>query len=284
MLELAERKDEAQPYQNLSTATNFALALLTWDGRAQLPAVRSFQNMLKSRYAAAGANDSQGRAYLHGALVGLYLKRFEVEDEDAFVEYAEWVGALTPAEAGEHLVYLFTPMWRYAEHPAVAAAAARMFDTPGSPWLPLIDGDDRQSFHRAELLGTPMLNVKSFRERVLEGLADKTVVGTLRPRRTSGGDKYDLTVENTYTAVLAHAHNASSATFQVTAEDARAPRALETMSVRACDVYASRLVGLTGAPRFQVYWTEAERDRAVAEMVAFIRNHNGRFGTWSGTY
>src|ERR1044071_2289920 len=115
----------------------------------------------------------------------------------------------SPAEAVDSIVYLFTPMWRYAEHPAVAAAAARMFDTPGSPWLPLIDGDDRQSFHRAEPVGPPMLNVKSFRDRVLEGLADKTVVGTLRPRRASGGDRYELTVENTYAAVLAHAHNAS---------------------------------------------------------------------------
>lgn len=284
MSELAERKDEAPPFQSLNAAANFALALLVWEGRAQLPAVRSFQNVLRSRCEAAGANDSYSRSNLRGQLVGLYLKRFEVEDEDAFVEYAEWVGALTPAEAGEYLVYIFTPMWRYAEHPAVAAAAASMFDTPGSPWLPLIDGDDRQSFQRAELLGTPMLNVKSFRERALEGLADRTVVGSLRPRRTSGGDRYELTVENTYTAVLIGSANSSGATFQVTAEDARAPHALESLSVRVCDVYASRLAGLSGAPRFQVYWPEAERDRAVAEMVAFIRDHGGRFRTPSGAY
>ncbi|HWS90513.1 MAG TPA: hypothetical protein VN282_26330 [Pyrinomonadaceae bacterium] len=284
MLGLAERKDEVHPHRDLIAANNFALALLAWDGREQLPAVRSFQNVLRGRYEGAGANDSQNRSYLRSLLVGLYLKRFEVEDADAPGEYAEWLGALTPAEAGEHLVYLFTPMWRYEHHPDVAAAAARMFDTAGSPWLPLIDGEDRRSFHRAELLGTPMLNVKSFRDRVLEGLADRTVVGSLRPRRTSNGDRYELTVENTYTAVLTGSANGSTATFQVRAGDARAPRALESLSVRVCDVYASRLVGLTGAPGFQVYWTEAERDRAVAEMAAFLRNHGGRFRTLSGSY
>lgn len=282
MLELAERRGEGPPYRSLYAATNFALALLVWEGRAQLPAVNSFQNLLKSLYAAANVREGDARAHLRGMLVSLYLKRFEVEDEDAFGEYAEWVGALTPAEAGEHVAHLFTPMWRRASHPAVAAAAARMFGGAGSPWLPLIDAGDRQSFHRAELLATPMLDVQSFRERVLEGLADKTVVGTLRPRRTSGGDKYELNVENAYTAVLAGSSNSSAATFQVPAEDPRAARAPEPLSVRACDVYASRLVRLGGAPPFQVYWTEPERDRAVAEMAAFIRNHGGRFAAWLG--
>jgi len=279
MLELAGRKGEGPPYESLSAATNFALALLAWDGRAQLQAVRSFQNPVKSRYAAANVKNGDDRADLRGMLVDLYLKRFEVEDEEAFDEYAEWLGALTPAEAGENVVHLFTPMWRYARQPAVAAAAASMFGDANSPWLPLVERDDRQSFHRAELLATPMLGVQSFRERVLEGLADRTVVGTLRPRRTSDGDRYELTVENTYTAVLAGSNNSSSATFQVPAEDPRAAHTLESMSVRACDAYAARLVRLNGAPPFQVYWTEAERDRAVAEMVAFIRDHKGRFTT-----
>jgi len=56
------------------------------------------------------------------------------------------------------------------------------------------------------------------------------------------------------------------------------------MSVRVRDVYASRLAGLSGAPRFKVYRTEAERARAAAEMAAFLRGHNGRFTTSSGTY
>jgi len=48
------REEEPPPFRSLSAAANFALALLTWEGRAQLPAVRSFQNVLKGRYEAAG--------------------------------------------------------------------------------------------------------------------------------------------------------------------------------------------------------------------------------------
>jgi hypothetical protein len=277
MLELSERKGEAPPYQSLNAATNFALALLAWDGQAQLSAVRSFQNLLKSRYDAMDAKDDNSRAYLRSMLVSLYLKRFEVNDPAAFNEYAEWIVEMKPEEAGESTAYIFTPMWRYANHPAMINVAARMFDSSGSPWLPLIDRESRQSFNTAKLLETPMLNVKSFRERVLEGLMDKTVVGTLRPRRTSAGDRYDMFVENTYTAVLIGGNNSPSASFEAPADDARAQRTLEPMNIRACDVYASRLVRLKGAPRFHVYWTEAERDRAVAEFITFIREHAGRF-------
>lgn len=278
MTELAERKAETQPFQNLSTATNFALALLAWEGPSALPQVRSFQNFLKGRYEATNAKtDVYNRSYLRGMLVSLYLKRFEVKDRTAFSEYVEWLCSIRPEEAGEGLIYLFTPMWRYANHAEMTQAAGRMFAQSGSPWLPLIDAENRESFYRGKLLETPMLNLKSFRERVLEGLADKTVVGTLRPGRTIAGDRFDLNVENTYTALLVGASNSVSAYFPIPANDARAARATEPLSIRVCDVYASRLVRLNGAPPFQIYWTEAERDRAIAELVTFITEHGGRF-------
>lgn len=278
MTELAARKEETQGFQNLNAATNFALALLAWDGQAALPQVRSFQNLLKSRYEAANSpSDVYNRSYLRSMMVSLYLKRFEVKDKTAFVEYAEWLGSIRPEEAGEGIIYLFTPMWRYANHPVIAQAAERMFAQAGSPWLPLIDGERRESFYRGKLLETPMLNLKSFRERVLEGLANKTVVGTLRPHTTSAGDRFDLNVENTYTALIVGASNSVSAYFPIPANDQRAARATEPMTIRVCDVYASRLVRLRGAPSFQIYWTEAERDRAISELVTFITEHSGRF-------
>ncbi|HEX2557682.1 MAG TPA: hypothetical protein VHK86_05120, partial [Nitrososphaera sp.] len=162
--------------------------------------------------------------------------------------------------------------------------AARMFEQDGSLWLPLIDINNLRSFNIAKLLETPMLNVKSFRERVLDGLSDKSVVGVLRARRTSAGDRYDLTVDNSFTAILAGASNALSAIIDVPADDLRAARALEPLNIRACDVYASRLRRLKGAPRFELYWTEAERDKAVEEFVMFLREHKGRFDSSFGSF
>ena len=48
-------------------------------------------------------------------------------------------------------------------------------------------------------------------------------------------------------------------------------------SFRVRDVYAWKLRGYEGAPRIELYWTEAERDAAVANCVAFLREHQASF-------
>jgi hypothetical protein len=283
MQELASREGEGAPFQSLDAATNFALAVLAWDGQAELSEVRSFQANLKNLYDATPGKDEQKRSYLRGMLVSLYLKRFEVNDRAAFKEYGEWISTLRPEE-GESTSYYFMPMWRYAGYPEMIKVAARMFEQEGSLWLPLIDANKERSFNIAKLLETPMLNVRSFRERVLEGLMDRTVVGTLRPGGTDAGDRYDMVVENSFMAVLADGTNVSSARLQVPKDDPRAARALEPLNIRACDVYAWKLRRLKGAPRFEIYWTEAERDRAVEEFVAFLRENKGRFDSVYGSF
>lgn len=277
MQELAAREDTNALFPNLDAAANFAMAVLAWDGQGELSAVRSFQAYLKSLYDAAG-KDERKRNALRGVLVSLYLKRCEVKDRTALKEYAEWISALRPEE-GESTSSYFRPMWRYANDPLMIKAAARMFEQEGSLWLPLIDANKERSFNIARLLDSPMLNVRSFRERVLEALADTSVVGTLRPRHTETGDRYDLTVENSFMAVLVDGTNVASASFQVPADDARAALSSEPLSIRVCDVYAYRLRRLEGAPRFEIYWTEGERDRALAEFVTFLREHKGRFSS-----
>ena len=218
-------------------------------------------------------------------LVSLYLKRCEAEDRSSFDEYAAWVSSITPRDVGESVVTLLSPVWHFQNNSVMKALAEQLFAGDGSSWLPLIDGNDRQSFYRAKLLETPMLNLAPFREQALHGLADKTVVGTLRPRRTSAGDTYELIVENTYGAVLVGGLNSPWAIFSVRADDPLAPKGpLTEVKIRACDVYARALGRLSGAPRLEIYWTEAERDRVVESMVKFKREHRGRFVDAMGMY
>ncbi len=283
MHELAERRDEAAPFRSLDAATNFALALLAWNGLAEISEVRSFQNQLKSLYDATASQDEHKRNSLRSMLVSLYLKRCEANDRAAFNEYADWITTLRPEE-GESTSYYFTPMWRYASHPAMIKAAERMFGQEGSLWIPLIDANSLRSINIAKLLESPMLNVKSFRERVLDGLSDKTVVGVLRPRSASAGDRYDLTVENSFTAVFVGASNATGASIEVPANDLRAAHSPDPLSIRVCDVYASRLRRLKDAPNFEIYWTEAERDKAVEEFVQFLRERRAPFDSVYGSF
>jgi hypothetical protein len=283
MRELAARSD-GHLYETLSGATNFALALLAWDGQTRIAEVRELQEMIRKMYLADDGKDTSRRPDLIGLLVSLYLKRMEVDDPVAAKEYVSWLSTVKPEDATDETLYLFEPMWRFAHLPEITRAAYQIFSQQGSIWLPIIDMNKSRSFYAAKLLETPMLNLESFREQVLTGLADRAVVGTLRPRNTGDEDRYELTVENTYTAVLAGAANTASALISVPKDDPRAARPLEVIRIRACDVYASRLSRFSGAPRFEIYWTEAARDQAIADAVKFLREHKGLFMPSSGLY
>ena len=281
MRELAARPD-GRLQMMLSGATNFALSLLAWDGQTHLAEVRELQETIRRMYVADDGKDSSRRPNLIGLLVSLYLKRMEVDDSAAAKEYASWLATVKPVDAVDETPYLFEPMWRFAHLPEIKRAANQIFGQQGSLWLPLIDSNKRESFYGAKLMETPLLNLESFREQVLAGLADKRVVGILRPRDT--GEEYDLTVENSYTAVLVGSVNSASAIIGVQKDDPRAARPLAPISIRACDVYASKLARFSGAPRFEIYWTEAARDQAIADDVLFLREHKGAFNPSSGFY
>ena len=152
-----------------------------------------------------------------------------------------------------------------------------MFTDPASPWFPLIKRDNRQSFHAAKLMETPLLNVLGFREQLLAGLSDKSVAGTLRPRPAHPVDELELTPENTYGLLLARGSNISSAVIKVGADDRNVARPLQETRFRVCDVIAWELSGIEGAPEFEVYWTELSRDVAVEAYVNFLRQHDGKF-------
>src|SRR5205085_3478361 len=56
--------------------------------------------------------------------------------------------------------------------------------------------------------------------------------------------------------------------------DARAPKVPATVVFRVCDYYAWGVSRTRGAPRCELYWPEADRDKAVAACAEFLQ----RFG------
>src|SRR5258705_5678892 len=152
-----------------------------------------------------------------------------------------------------------------------------MFADPASPCFPLIKREKPQSFHAAKLMETPLLNVRAFRDQLLKGLSDKSVIGTLRPNAASPSEKLDLTPENTYGQLLARGSNIGVTVIKVAADDRNVVRPLRDTSFRVCDVIAWELSGVEGAPDFEVYWTELSRDVGVEAYVNFLRQHDGKF-------
>jgi len=275
MKEVIERKDE-QWLTPLCAATDFAVALATWDGANHLDELRQITKQLENMFA-TGPNLDR-REHLIGFIVRLYVNRHEIGDREALSAYAEWLRTVKPEDAGDYATpSLFELAIGQTSAPAITQAITAMFTDPASPWFPLIKRDNRQSFHAAKLMETPLLNVSGFRDQLLAGLSDKSVVGTLRPRPAHPVDELDLTPENTYGLLLARGSNIGSTVIKISADDRNVARPLHETRFRVCDVIAWELSGIEGAPVFEVYWTESARDAAVEACLKFLRQHDGDF-------
>src|SRR5262249_53561702 len=147
--------------------------------------------------------------------------------------------------------HLLGPLWRNPTHPAVVAADSALFADRRSPWA--------ERFLRAsntyELLETPMLALPGFRARLLLELGDKRRAGVLK-----------IGPDGTYSG---GAGIRPSGPF--------APKPGTDVVFRVCDFYAHLLSPYDGAPAFELYWPEAERDRGVAAVAAYLKQYGHRF-------
>ena len=276
MRDLAQQAVRESSYVAMQKVVDLALALGTWDGPAHINELQRLMSTLVDQY--ARGKDASKRAPLIGQIVSLTLKRRELEDNQALTEYTAWLRTVRPADTEYSTVFLFEPATRYPSAPEVVRAIDWMFLDVSSPWVPLIPRSvDYYNIDTAKLM-EKLVDFPAFRQQLLEHLEDKTVVGTLVPRPASPDDKYDLKIENNIAAVVAGSPNATAIVVSIAHSDPRAPRPpLQPRSFRVCDVYAWKLRGYEGAPRIELYWTEAERDAAVAESIKFLRTHQGKF-------
>lgn len=214
----------------------------------------------------------------------LYEERLALGDPRAAADYAGWLRSLRPEDADYEGAGLFYLASRYAGAPEIAEAVTRMFGDPASPWTPVSGKLGYGSWvDTLLLLKTGLLSFPAFRARVLEGVADRTVVGTLKPHGADPAGTYDpkveygLKVENLLAAAVAGETQQPDVVVRFTVDPRSPAPPPAPVSIRACDVYAWKLRGFEGAPWIELYWTEAERDAAVAACVKWLREHGGTF-------
>ncbi len=224
-------------------------ALVTWDpGASEAAGEAVFAELVREELAGKGGRE---------CLSTLTLDRVTAHHAHALLDYADWLERAKPESSGFGNLEAFHPMALHPKDPDVARAATRIF-AKGSPWLPAV-GDKKADINLVSMVKLP-LSIDPLRQRVLEYLDDKTVIGTTQVREGGG---------------LSMSFNSGASTgTSVPQDDPRVPAAGTKQTLRMADYVAWEVStnqdALKSSPRFGVYWSEAARNQALRTMKQTI--------------
>ena len=259
--QLSEGDESSWGLQRTDRPGKFLLALAAWDGKAHLRDLRRLQGELQARFrhlaATPPARKGQGQNLFEQAqvLVRLFEARVDLGDVAALADYADFLEPLTPRMLGTTYAgttELFRLMWRHPDVPAIVRAADKMFGA-GSPWVPLVQKDTHDL---NSLIHSRLVSVPAFERELLRGLGDTSEAGQV---------------------VLGEDGHLNDGTSRLYALDPLAPPKGTKAAYRLCDRYAHALSEMDGFPRCELYWPQAERDRAVEASRAFLVRYADHF-------
>ena len=113
-----------------------ASMLAEWDVEAALPVLKARVERCARVVQAGQKAGSEGLRHGGRASPDLTDLRTRPGDPEALDDYAAWVRTVTPDHFDFSPIDLFEPLWRNPDDPAIAAAAAALFEDPKSPWNP----------------------------------------------------------------------------------------------------------------------------------------------------
>jgi hypothetical protein len=253
------------PDIELERACGLALLLDRWDPRAALPVIRALSTQARE---VVDRDRSEGYSQyftLVEFIARFTLIRARAGDSAALADYAAVIRKSDPEKDQPHNLDAFEPIWAYPDHPAVREAARWLFNDPSSPWAAVLrkPGSNRMHFFvNTSLYDSPLLRSTGFRDAVLDVMASKAELGTVR-RSQPTVVEYELKdgVRGGFTASEADLAGAEQGVDR---------------SIRACDYIAWQISKIEGAPRCELYWTTEMRDAAVESCVAFLKIYGDR--------
>ncbi len=251
--------------QPVYQANRLAQILARWDPRGALPSLKARVRATTRAIPILSqmTNKPEG---LDTDVAAMTLLRQSAGDPEAQADYAVWARQTTPVGYNSLPVGMFEPLWLYPDDPALAGLAEALFADPKSPWVPLDRPGSRPALgdvFQHGLTVTPLLGLAPFRTLVLAGLNDLTPYSTVE---TDADGKLKVNLgENSYQNPFPRP------------ESPLRPRAGTTMTLRRADFYAQKLGTLDGFPGIELWWPEAERDRAIAACRTILTQYGPRF-------
>jgi hypothetical protein len=231
-------------------ASALALMLFDWDRAAGAAAL---DQQLQRAIQASGTARTHARAILN-----IVERRLDAGELGALEPYAAWLEEVPPSRGAEiSNGRLFAAMARAPLRPSIVTTAERMF-RDGSPWLPRVPAANARRA-MTELLGANLIVVPAFTRHVVEALADRRMVAQL-----------EMDEADHYSVAIVDGGGMSSSVFGA---PVNVPPPHTGRVVRMADWCAWTLASRhAAAPRFELFWSDAERDAALPAMVAWVKD------------
>ena len=189
-----------------------------------------------------------------------------IHDRQALKEYAQWIRTVPRERADEERELFFSPLLKSPRDPVASATAAWLFNDAQSPWNPITgtpkDKDYVSRFGRR--FDAPLLVLPAFRRHLAGLLTDRRLAG----RVTADGGQQQI-------ELLVGGQWAQGSSSYCGAIPYPPPHA--RVEFRVCDWIAHELSELHGMPRCELYWQQAERDKAVVACAGLLRQYGERF-------
>jgi hypothetical protein len=226
-----------------------ASAFAAWDAKAALPHLARLEHDTIGSY-----GSSNDKSFAGSCIAQLTTERADAGDASALAEYGAWIAKTTPKDAEWGLESWFAPMMAHPTAPPIVTAANALFRAP-SPWVPFVS--DGASYTLADILKLDLFKLAAFRAHVAAELGDKKKIGT-------------ITIKENGVELKTSSYTSSQS---MDDKDPLKPAEGTTMELRVCDEYAAHVTASQSpnVPAFRIYWPQAERDRAIAQIALWVK-------------
>ncbi|MCW5552447.1 MAG: hypothetical protein KIS67_09805 [Verrucomicrobiae bacterium] len=258
---------------DLNAACDLAICLAKWDRDAGTGTFRKLTDLAYTKLDPNKHCSLCSHMTLSAQLPVLVSLRVKAGDKRALPEYARWLKAISPDQFHLHPGQILAPIREYPNDPAWADMWSFMFQNERSQWFTFfrrISTPDpkRMSSPRfgiEEFFGSPIINKTEFRSFVIRLLRDEShcgkIVGSAKngywlDQRLSTARPYGYTVESSN------------------------DEEIDGKEFRTCDFYAWLISNrIEGAPAFQLYWPEDQRNAGISALKRMLKAKSGPFKT-----
>jgi len=189
--------------------------------------------------------------------------RLRAQDQTAEAEYGSWILASAPPESGFVTTTRLNPL---IEEPSWGEPIARkLFLGDKAPWNPVLRLRDGDRSVLDAILGSRLPKLEAVRECLERGMADRTVIGEVS-RQDRGLVKY---------AMNGNKGSGGYSRAGMEKADPRDPAVGVKVPLRVCDMIAMAM-SHKGLPEFRPYWSDANKDSALREVVQFMRKEGAK--------